>query len=91
MADGTDDRPPPFPLPDRGLNRCRLRFARARSHIPGMSDRALLQKALANAEAELDAATTLTAVKAAAKRLQRAKADLRELEAAERPKRKAKG
>jgi hypothetical protein len=54
-----------------------------------MSDRARLEKALADAETELDAATTLTAVKAAAKRLQRAKAELKELEAAERPKRKA--
>jgi hypothetical protein len=55
-----------------------------------MSDRARLEKALADAEAELDAATTLTAVKAAAKRLQRAKAELKELEAdaAERPRRK---
>jgi hypothetical protein len=35
---------------------------------------------LREAEAELDAATTLTAVKAAAKKLQRAKAELKELE-----------
>jgi hypothetical protein len=52
-------------------------------------NRAELQKAVQEAEAELDAAKTLTAVKAAAKKLQRAKAELKELEAAERPKRKA--
>jgi hypothetical protein len=46
-----------------------------------MSDRARLEKALADAEAELDTAKTLTAVKAAAKKLQRAKAELKELEA----------
>jgi len=39
------------------------------------------QKELREAEAELDAATTLTAVRAAAKRLQRAKAELKALEA----------
>jgi hypothetical protein len=54
-----------------------------------MTDRARLEKAVRDAEAELDAATTLTAVKAAAKRLQRAKAELRELEAAD-PKRAPK-
>jgi hypothetical protein len=53
-----------------------------------MTDRARLEKAVRDAEAELDAATTLTAVKAAAKRLQRAKAELKELEEAERPKRR---
>jgi hypothetical protein len=52
-----------------------------------MSDCARLEKAVA--QAELDAAKTLTAVKAAAKKLQRAKAELRELEAAELPKHKA--
>jgi len=50
-------------------------------------ERARLQKELRDAEAELDAAKTLTAVKAAASKLQRAKAELKELEAAE-PKRK---
>jgi hypothetical protein len=52
-------------------------------------ERARLQKAVADAEQELDAAKTLTAVEAATKKLQRAKAELKELEAAERPKRKA--
>jgi hypothetical protein len=47
-----------------------------------MTDRARLEKAVR------DAATTLTAVKAAGKRLQRAKAELKELEEAERPKRR---
>jgi hypothetical protein len=45
-----------------------------------MSDRARLEKAVADAEAELDAAKTLTAVKAAAKKLQGAEAELKELE-----------
>jgi hypothetical protein len=54
-----------------------------------MTTRAQLEKAVRDAEAELDAATTLTAVKAAAKKLQRAKAELKELKAAERPKRRA--
>jgi hypothetical protein len=67
------------------LNRARLRFARARSYIPGMSDRARLETAVRDAEAELDAAKTLTAVRAAAKRLQRAKAELREAEAESKP------
>jgi hypothetical protein len=48
-----------------------------------MSDRARLEKAIRDAEAELDAATTLTAVRAAAKRLQRARSELREAEAEE--------
>jgi hypothetical protein len=47
------------------------------------------QKALREAERELDAATTRTALNAAAKKLQRAKAELKQLEAAERPKRRA--
>lgn len=38
-------------------------------------------KALCKAEQELEAATTLTAVKAAARKLQRARAELKELEA----------
>jgi hypothetical protein len=42
------------------------------------------QKALRDAEAELDAATTLTSVKTAAKKLQRAKAELKQLETADR-------
>jgi hypothetical protein len=51
--------------------------------------RTYLQKALRDADAELEAAKTLTAVKAAAKKVMRAKAELKELEAAERPKRQA--
>jgi hypothetical protein len=46
-----------------------------------MTTRAQLQKALREAEAELAAANTLTVVKAAAKKLQRPKAESRELEA----------
>jgi hypothetical protein len=55
-------------------------------YVPRHDTPAQLEKAIRDAEAELDAATTLTAMKAAAKRLQRAKAELKELEAAERPK-----
>jgi hypothetical protein len=48
-------------------------------------------KALREAERELEAATTRTAVNTAAKKLQRAKAELKALEAekADRPKRKS--
>jgi hypothetical protein len=45
-----------------------------------MSDRARLEKAIRDAEAELEAAKTLTAVKVAAKRLMRVRAELKELE-----------
>ena len=49
------------------------------------------QKALREAERELDAATTRTALDAAAKKLMRAKAELKhlEIEAAQRPKRRS--
>jgi hypothetical protein len=56
-----------------------------------MTTQGRLQKAVADAETELDAATTLTAVKAAATKLQRAKAELRELETAERKRRAGRG
>lgn len=54
-------------------------------------DRAHWQKELRKAEAELEAARTLTAVKVAARKLQRAKTELKSLEdaPAERPKRRA--
>jgi hypothetical protein len=45
-----------------------------------MTNRARLEKALRDAEGELDAARTFTAVKAAAKRLQRIRQELGELE-----------
>jgi hypothetical protein len=45
-----------------------------------MTNRAQLQKAVAEAERELEAATKLSDVKAAATKLQRAKAELRELD-----------
>jgi hypothetical protein len=53
-------------------------------------DRAYWTKAIREAEQELEAATTLTAVNAAAKKLQRAKAELKalEVESIERPKRR---
>jgi hypothetical protein len=54
-------------------------------------DRAYWQKQLREAEADLESAKTLTAVNAAAKKLQRAKAELEALEVvpAEKPKRGA--
>jgi hypothetical protein len=54
-------------------------------------DRDYWTGALRQAETELEAATTPTAVKAAAKKLQRAKAELKALEDAsnERPKRQS--
>jgi hypothetical protein len=53
-------------------------------------DRAQWTKKLQEAEAELDAAKRLTEVKAAASKLQRAKAELKALEpTAERPKRRS--
>ena len=53
-------------------------------------DRSYWQRKLQEAEAELDAARTRTEVNAAAKKLQRAKAELRALEdvPADRPKRR---
>jgi hypothetical protein len=47
-------------------------------------------KKLRDAQAELDTARTRTEVNAAAKKLQRAKAELKALEAAERPKRRSR-
>jgi hypothetical protein len=45
-----------------------------------MTDRARLEKAIRDVERELEAAKTFTAVKAAAKRLQRIRRELGELE-----------
>jgi multidrug efflux pump subunit AcrA (membrane-fusion protein) len=58
-----------------------------------MDDREYWTKQLREAEAELDAATRRSDVDAAAKRLQRAKAELKALEAgsAKRPKRSSRG
>lgn len=53
-----------------------------------MDYRARLIKDLEEAERELDAAKTLTARNAAAKKLQRARAELRSLEDEEKPKRR---
>jgi hypothetical protein len=55
-----------------------------------MDNRAYREKALREAEAELEAASKPTEVKTAAKKLQRARAELKELEGtlAERPKRR---
>jgi hypothetical protein len=61
----------------RQLNRQHLRFARARAYIPGMSDLDYWTAALKKAEQELDAATTRSAVNAAAQRLMRVKAELK--------------
>jgi hypothetical protein len=53
--------------------------------FPGMDDRAYWQKKLREAEAELEAATRRSDVNAAAKRLQRAKTELKRLESAPWP------
>jgi hypothetical protein len=62
------------------LNRRHLRFASVRAHIAAM-DLKFWQKALREAERELDAATTRTALDAAARKLMRAKAELKRLQA----------
>jgi hypothetical protein len=74
----------------RRLNPGRLRFARARAYIAGM-DLKYWQAALREAEAELDAARTRTELDAAAKKFQRARAALKELEIAAKgkPKRRS--
>ena len=64
------------------LNGQRLRFARAGAYIPAMDDLAYWTKKLQEAERELEAARTRTAVNAAAKKLHLAKSELRRLEKA---------
>jgi hypothetical protein len=54
-----------------------------------MNERDRLIKAVEAAERELDDAKTLIALKAAAKKLQRARAELKALDAEEKPKRRA--
>jgi hypothetical protein len=71
------------------LNRRHLRFACARRYIRGMTDREYWTKKLQEAERELDAATTRTAVNAAAKRVMLAKRELKRLE--QKPTRRASG
>jgi len=66
---------------DFRLNRQRLRFARAPAYIGGMDDVTYWTEKLRQAEQELDAARTRSAVDEAAARYQRAKADLKRLEA----------
>jgi hypothetical protein len=61
-------------------NRQHLRFASARAYIAAM-DLKFWQEALREAKRELDAATTRAALDAAAKRLMRAKAELKRLQA----------
>jgi hypothetical protein len=61
-----------------GLNRRHLRFASVRAYIAAM-DLKFWQKALREAEREFDAATTRTALDAAAKKFMRAKATLKRL------------
>ena len=58
----------------RESNRGHLRFARARPYIPGMDDIQYWTKVLKDAERALDAATTRSALNAAAKRLMLAQA-----------------
>ena len=74
-------RKPCSGLPSQRLNPGHLRFARDRAYIAGM-DLRYWQTALREAEAELDAARTRTELNAAAKKFQRAKAALKELEIA---------
>jgi hypothetical protein len=62
------------------LNRRHLRIASVRAYIAAM-DLKFWQKALREAERELDAATTRTALDAAAKKLMRAKAELKRAQA----------
>ena len=62
------------------MSRRHLRFASARTYIAA-TDLKFWQKALREAERELDAATTRTALDAAAKKLMRAKAELKRLQA----------
>jgi hypothetical protein len=64
------------------LNGYGLRFARARSYIQAMQDREYWRAKLREAEAELEAGSTLTAVNAAAKRLMLARRELKLLEQA---------
>jgi len=61
------------------LSRRHLRFASARAYIAAM-DLKLWKKALREAERELDAAATRTTMDAAAKKLMRAKAELKRLQ-----------
>jgi hypothetical protein len=61
------------------LSRRHLRFAPARAYIAAM-DRKFWKKALREAERELDAATSRTTLNVAAKKLMRAKAELKRLE-----------
>jgi hypothetical protein len=56
--------------------------------MAGITEHARLEEAIRDAEAELEAAKTLSEVRAAAKRLQRVKAELKEFEEAERPTRR---
>ena len=72
-------RPAPPSIPDVLLSRRLLRFASARAYIAAM-DHKFWKKALREAERELDAAPTRTALNAAAKKLMRAKAELKRLE-----------
>ena len=62
------------------LNRRHLRFASVHAYIAAV-DLKFWQKALREAERELEAATTRTVLDAAAKKLMRAKAELKRLEA----------
>ena len=62
------------------LKRRHLRFASSHAYIAAM-DLKFWKKALREAERELDAATTRTALDAAAKTLMRAKAELKRLQA----------
>jgi hypothetical protein len=72
------------------LNRGRLGFARAHAYI-GRMDAKFWKTALLAAEAELEAATRRSDVDAAARKLMRAKAALKQLDAEPEPKRRSTG
>ena len=73
-------RAPPAIPPSQRLNQRHLRFASTHAYIAAM-DLKFWQKAIREAERELDAATRRTALDAAAKKFMRAKAELKRLQA----------
>jgi hypothetical protein len=69
------------------LNRCHLRFALGRAYMPSMN-REYWKTALREALVELDAAHGKAATDAAARRVMRARTELKLLGAPKRPKRR---
>jgi hypothetical protein len=80
-ADRDVTRPGALAIPmSYWLSRQHLRFASTHAYIAAM-DLKFWKKALREADRELDAATTRTALEAAAKKLMRAKVELKRLQA----------